>query len=215
MQNSLSLSLDLYSKMTSSGWSKLKAAARTKVSRVFRSQRGKKGGEREKGEREMTLLALTSLFLSIFLRMRGITHRKIYKENYNNEKRERGGEGGEKCRKVGKRMDAKGKGWIRVIPIRMAGWSFRERDRLAARLSTTATRYHWTWEAIYRPWSSLIMHCRKFCEWIRAHQANRYEWRSAGTPVGTLIVESYSRTCWITVRITNNRIDRSWKTYIL
>lgn len=67
----------------------MKAAARTKVSRVFRSQRGEKGGEREKGEREMTLLALTSLFLSIFLRMRGITHRKIYKENYNNEKRER------------------------------------------------------------------------------------------------------------------------------
>lgn len=67
----------------------------------------------------MTLLPLTSLFLSIFLRMRGITRGKTYRENYNNEERER--ERGEKCRKVGKRVDGKGKGWIRVIPIRMAG----------------------------------------------------------------------------------------------
>lgn len=51
--------------------------------------------------------------------MRGITRGKTYRENYNNEERER--ERGEKCRKVGKRVDGKGKGWIRVIPIRMAG----------------------------------------------------------------------------------------------
>lgn len=68
---------------------------------------------------------------------------------------------GRKMQKVDTRGGGRGRLGV-AIPIQMVGSPFRERDRLAARLSATTGRCHSAWETMNRPRSSLIMRCRNF-----------------------------------------------------